>query len=160
MRRRRHPAEPGDRIGAYVAAVRRIFRTTDDRRRAHTLAAPVLVDLACDPVAFRELLEQHLRTPSSLDHRHYPVISFLADSNPDFELVANCWIPLPDGGTSTTTKAIHHHGELLLTTAAGFGPGYEHWTFTPPELVDPERWRFSMRLAGREAHGPEHIEFV
>ena len=80
--------------------------------------------------------------------------------NPYFELVVNCWIPLPDRRTDLSTKAIHHHGKLLLSTATIFGPGYEHWTFSPPEPVSAKQDYWKMRLLERAPHPLHHVAFV
>ena len=49
---------------------------------------------------------------------------------------------------------------MLLTTVTAFGPGYEHWTFSRPELVDRERELFSTKILSREQHGPKQPAFV
>jgi hypothetical protein len=49
---------------------------------------------------------------------------------------------------------------MLLTTVTAFGPGYEHWTFSSPLLVDRERELFSMNLLAREPHPIGHGAFV
>jgi hypothetical protein len=106
------------------------------------------------------ILEHHLSRPSHFEKRHYPVIALPIVLNPYFELVVNCWIPLPDRRTDLSTKAIHHHGKLLLSTATIFGPGYEHWTFSPPEPQDASQRLWRMHLLERAPHPLHHVAFV
>ena len=87
-------------------------------------------------------------------------MAFAVESNPSFEVVVNCWIPLPDRATDISTKSIHHHGPMLLTTATAFGPGYEHWMLRRPELVDATRDLFRMQLLERGRHALHEVAFV
>ncbi|HVS29612.1 MAG TPA: hypothetical protein VHE14_08660, partial [Solirubrobacteraceae bacterium] len=75
-------------------------------------------------------------------------------------LVANAWIPLPDRRTDLSTKSIHHHGELLLTTATAFGPGYEHWMLALPQTLDPDRHLHRMELIAHGRHALHEVTFV
>ena len=120
-------------IDEAVAELRSVFRSVRDKEEAHARIAPAMERISRDPQFITDLLELHLRRPGSLDRKHYPTVTIEVDLNPWFGVMANCWIPLPGGRTNLSTKAIHHHGELLLTTATLFGPGYEHWTFTTPQ---------------------------
>jgi hypothetical protein len=81
-------------------------------------------------------------------------------TNPSFGLVANCWIPLPDRATNISTKAIHHHGDMLLSTATIFGPGYEHWMFTLPKPVARGSDLHAMELLEAAPHVLHHVSFV
>src|SRR5437868_3943491 len=115
-------------VDQYVAELTRLFASAPDKHSAHDRSTSVLQAMADSPTALTEILRRHLADPGSL-RGHYPVVSMVAASTPDFELVANFWLPLPDASVDVTTKAIHHHGPMLLTTVTAFGPGYEHWTF-------------------------------
>ena len=97
------------------------------------------------------VLEKHLHTPGSLNTRHYPVVGIDIELNHLFGLVANCWIPLPNRATDVSTKAIHHHGEMLLSTVTAFGPGYEHWTFEKPVMVDAARTYRESHRSGSQS---------
>ena len=154
---RRRPLGPG---GGRIHELRRIFCGCPDRRSAHERSVEVLRDLAGDPAVLTAALEALIRRPRSLSTGHYPVISLPIVSNPYFDLVFNCWLPLPDGSTDVSTKAIHHHGSMLLTTVTAFGSGYEHWTFGCPEMVDPERELFRTSLIERGQHPLQHVAFV
>lgn len=147
-------------LARYIDALTEIFRHSRNKHEAHFRSQEVLKELASDPSVLAAVFEQHLIRPGVLNTRHYPVIGIEIELNPHYGLVANCWIPLPDGRTDVSTKAIHHHGEMLLTTVTAFGPGYEHWTFSHPERVDPERDLFTMEVLEREPHPRGHAAFV
>ena len=115
-----------------VAQLSAIFRRSASKGEAHEQSRPLLADLSREPRFLPAMLEHHLRKPGVLNSRNFPTVGLELSSNPYFELVANCWIPLPSRETHLPTKTIHHHGPLLLTTVTVFGPGYEHWTFTRP----------------------------
>jgi hypothetical protein len=152
---------PGLRAVADVSAeLLRVFRAEPDKHAAHRRAAPVMEQVSRDAGFITGALETHIAQPGALDARNYPVVSLKPASNPYFELAVNCWIPLPTADSHVTTKAIHHHGTLLLSTATIFGPGYEHWLFEPPVLVDAATDLFAMRLIERAPHPLHHVEFV
>jgi hypothetical protein len=115
-----------------VEALKGVFRKATHKRAAHYTARPILEQASRDLRFFSEALAAHLSGPEQFNRLNYPVISVPVTYNPYFELVVNCWIPLPTAETDVTTKAIHHHGDMLLSTATIFGPGYEHWMFTRP----------------------------
>ncbi len=144
----------------YVDALSRVFATTSDKHLAHERSESILQAMAADPVALKEAFRKHLLRDDGLSRCHYPVVSVMVASTADFELVINCWIPHPNGSSDVSTKAIHHHGTMLLTTVTAFGPGYEHWTFTEPKLVDPQRDLFDMRAIEHGPHKLGHSAFV
>src|SRR2546430_12899519 len=49
---------------------------------------------------------------------------------------------------------------MLLSTVTAFGPGYEHWTFTRPEVLDADAEVFEMKLIERAPHPLHHVAFV
>lgn len=144
----------------YIDELRRVFVAAPDKHTAHDRARVVLAEMAGDPAVVTDALRRRVRARDGLCRGHYPVIALEVESNPDFELVLNCWLPLPGGDTDLSTKAIHHHGTMLLTTTTAFGPGYEHWLFSTPEVVDAERSLYSMRLLDRSPHPLHHQAFV
>lgn len=144
----------------YTQELERIFSATADKREAHDRARGVLADMAGDREVVTDALRRRIRSSGGLCRSHYPVVSLDVVSTPNVDIVLNCWIPLADRATDVTTKAIHHHGPLLLTTTTAFGPGYDHWLFTPPELIDPERERFTMDVIERGPHPLHHQAFV
>src|SRR2546425_13128142 len=100
----------------YIRALRGAFADGKDKYAAHARARLVLQDMAASSMGLTAALERHVSTPGALNTQHYPVVSLEIETNPHFGLVANCWIPLPNGETNMSTKAIHHHGQMLLTT--------------------------------------------
>jgi hypothetical protein len=144
----------------YTAALGEIFRHSRDKHEANYRSRPVLEEMAGEAAFFTEALERHITSPGSLNTMHYPVVGLNIELNAHFGLVANCWIPLPGREAHISTKAIHHHGDMLLSTATAFGPGYEHWTFTRPVVVDEARELYEMKLIERAPHPSGHVAFV
>ncbi len=147
-------------LDGYTRRLTEIFHRAPNKHEAHFRSREVLKEMAASGSALTAILERHLDRPENLNTRHYPVIGVDVELNADYGLVANCWIPLPGRRTDVTTKAIHHHGEMLLTTVTAFGPGYEHLTFSRPELVNPDGELFTMRALARETHSQGHAAFV
>ncbi len=143
-----------------IGRLKAIFKTSKDKHEAHEKSRGVLAEMAGDPAVLSAILKAHIDTPGTFNTRHYPVVGINVALNPDFNVAANCWIPLPGGETGVSTKAIHHHGDLLLTTVTAFGPGYEHWTFHRPEVIDEARELYALRLIERAAHPLHHVAFV
>jgi len=144
----------------YIDSLKKIFAEAPNKHEANYRSQPVLEEMSNDPTFFTSILEKHLRTAGSLNTRHYPVVGIDIELNHLFGLVANCWIPLPDRATNISTKAIHHHGDMLLSTVTAFGPGYEHWTFKKPELLDADSESYSLRLIDHAPHPLNHVAFV
>jgi hypothetical protein len=149
-----------DPLGRYVSTLTAVFKRVRDKREAHRQSRPILGEMSTDAAVVTAILRRHLQRPGTLAWKHYPVLGIAVEHNPYYTLVANCWIPLPGRETDVSTKTIHHHGNMLLTTATSFGPGYEHWTFTRPEVVDPDTELYAMRLIERASHSRSHIAFV
>ncbi len=147
-------------MNQYLDALKKIFTSSRDKHEANYRSRSVLEDMSGDPEFFTAALAKHLQAPDSLNTRHYPVVGIDIELNHLFGLVANCWIPLPDRATNISTKAIHHHGEMLLSTVTAFGPGYEHWTFKKPELVDADTEKYSLAIIERAPHPLHHVAFV
>jgi len=137
-----------------------VFRTSADKYEANRRAKPILEQMSRDPGLLTAVLDRYLRTPGALDKRNYPVVGIEIALNPWFGLVANCWIPLPGRETHIATKAIHHHGPMLLSTVTAFGPGYEHWMFTTPKVVDESSGIYAMEILEAAPHPRHHVSFV
>jgi hypothetical protein len=144
----------------YIDSLKQIFSSAPNKHEANFRSQAVLEDLSNDPAFFTSVLEKHLQAPDSLNTKHYPVVGIDIELNHLFGLVANCWIPLPDRATDVSTKAIHHHGDMLLSTVTGFGPGYEHWTFKTPVVVDAATESYSLSVIDRAPHPLHHVAFV
>jgi hypothetical protein len=146
-----------------IAELRSVFEAAPSKHAAHAECGDRLVRLAADPAFLHDVLAAALRDPGKVNSPSYPVLAFDVESNPYFEIVVHAWIPLPDGRTDLSTKAIHHHGELLLSTVTMFGPGYEHWRFTPPEpdpASGPGEHRYSLGLVETGQHALHDLVFV
>jgi hypothetical protein len=150
---------PAD-LASSIAALRSTFASFSDKYEAHRRASRILQDMAAAPAILTSVLERHLARPDALSRGNYPVVSLHIDANAHFELVANCWIALPNGETNLSTKAIHHHGDMILTTVTALGPGYEHWQFSAPEPAGEANELFAMRLLERAPHPLGHSAFV
>ncbi len=144
----------------YIDALTHVFATAPNKHEANYRSKPVLEEMSHDPGFFTAVLEKHLATPEALNTKHYPVVGIEIELNHLFGLVANCWIPLPDRATNISTKAIHHHGDMLLSTVTAFGPGYEHWTFKKPELLNEQTESYALKLIEHEPHPLNHVAFV
>jgi hypothetical protein len=138
----------------------RIFKRASSKHEAHQQSRQVLLDMAYDPACLRSALAAEIGRPGGLNTRHFPSLALPIANNVHFNLVANCFLPLPSGATNITTNSVHHHGHLLLTTVTAFGPGYEHWRFTTPRRIDGDQDLFSIALIDRERHGSGHAAFV
>lgn len=143
-----------------------VFKSASTKHAAHEAAAPIMEQLTREPAFLTALIAKYLGTKGSLDRGNYPVVGMEVASNPWFGLVANCWIPLPGRETHISTKCIHHHGNMLLTTATLFGPGYEHWLFSKPEATagpeatDAVQGRYKMNVVDVAPHPQGHVSFV
>lgn len=149
-----------DRIREAVAELKGVFQAAPTMHEAHKTAAPMMEQLTREPAFLTAVLEKYVSNPRSLDRRNYPVVALDIALTPWFSLVANCWIPLPGRETHISTKAIHHHGNLLLTTATLFGPGYEHWMFSKPDQLDAAGGKYRMDLLEVAPHPQHHVSFV
>ena len=147
-------------ISTSIQKLTEVFHSADSKHDAHASSREILAEMARDPAFLTETLRGHVGQSANLNRRHFPVMAFAVESNPEFEVVVNCWIPLPNRATNISTKSIHHHGPMLLTTATAFGPGYEHWMLRRPELVDAGHDLFRMELLQRGRHALHEVAFV
>lgn len=144
----------------YLKELRSIFSSAPNKHEANYRSDQLLKEMSGDAAFFTEALQNHLKKKGSLNTLHYPVVGLDIELNEDFGLVANCWIPLPDRSADVSTKAIHHHGDMLLTTVTAFGPGYEHWTFDTPAVVDVDKEIYELKVLDQSAHPLHHVAFV
>lgn len=124
-----------DIVAEYQSEFEKAF-TTGNYRQAHKDLQIVLEKMVADNVILFEVISRSLQDPSFLKSvRINPVIAIPMMQTADFTLVANCWIPRPDGNTEISHQSIHHHGNLILTSASAFGEGYESILFKklPPD---------------------------
>jgi hypothetical protein len=149
-----------EHVDKYLSELRRVFSRSGDKHEANFRSRELLVEMSGDKVFFSDVLRRHLRKRDSLNTRHYPVVGLDIELNEYFGLVANCWIPLPGRESNIASKSIHHHGSMLLTTVTAFGPGYEHWMFETPSVVDAESEIYELKLLERSPHPLHHVAFV
>jgi hypothetical protein len=147
-------------LAGYVRELGHVFGRDLTKREAHARSAAILADMAADKSVLGRVLAEHFASPSALNALHFPTLTIPIARTADFELAANCFFPSPRGETDVTTGAIHHHGPRLLTTATVFGPGYEHWRFQKPELVDARADLLSIGLLDRKALTFGSVAFV
>lgn len=137
-----------------------VFRDSRNKHEAHVRARPILEGATRSNRFLSCVLERYLADPESLNRKNYPVVGITAELNPFFSLVVNGWIPLPSRSTDVSTKMIHHHGDMLLSTATLFGPGYEHWLFSKIRPHDEARDLYAMDVVEAAAHPCHHVAFV
>ena len=144
----------------YLERLRTIFKQPD-LYQAHRDAAPVLVEASKDQEFLHWVLKKNLSDPAYLNKtRHYPTISFPIEENETFTMVANTFLPLPNGDTEQSFQSIHHHGKLLLSTVSAFGPGYESMIFKGGYSVDETSGLTNMQLERLYQNQSNNIEFV
>ncbi len=130
----------------YIAELRSLF-SRPDLYEAHDECVPLMDAMARDGTFFSGVIRQCLSDPDYLDRiRHYPTLAFPIEENEDFTLVANVFLPLPDGDRDLSFQSIHHHGQLLLTTISAFGAGYESAIFKPGYSIDTETGLTDMEM--------------
>ena len=130
----------------YVEELRSIF-SQPDLYEAHEKCVPVMDAMARDRDFFPGVIRGCLSDPQYLDQvRHYPTLAFPIEENEDFTLVANVFLPLPDGNRDLSFQSIHHHGQLILTTVSAFGAGYESIVFKPGYSIDTETGLTDMQM--------------
>lgn len=110
----------------YIEVLKNHFKSESDYYVAHKNVAPILKEMAMDKSILHEVIYNNMMNEDYVKKlRHYPTIAFDIYSDPNFTLVANCFLPLPTRSVDKTFQSIHHHGNLLLTTQSAFGSGYE-----------------------------------
>lgn len=120
------------KIPALETAQKRLERifANPDFRRAHREAVPVLQELGSEYGLLPALVRGYVLSGNFAEEtRINPVVAIPMLESTHFHLVANIWIPRADGRTDISHQSIHHHGNLLLTSLAAFGPGYESFVF-------------------------------
>jgi hypothetical protein len=133
----------------------------NDFRRAHELSRAVLESLSRDDESVRHVFRACVATPGFLaSARINPVIALPVFETARYTLVANCWFPHPTRGTEVSHQSIHHHGNLLLSTVAAHGPGYESFLFERDYEIGDTRRVKDLRLKARWRNARGQYEFV
>ena len=132
-----------------------------DLYKAHEDCVPTMSAMAEDSAFFCDVIRQCLSDPDYLERvRHYPTLAFPIEENEDFTLVANVFLPLPDGNRDLSFQSIHHHGTLLLTTISAFGAGYESIIFRPGYSIDQETGLTDMEIDRLYQNDLHNVAFV
>ncbi len=137
------------------------FEGNADRRAAHRAAQRIMSRVVTEKKFRDALITQCLNSPTfMLQKRINPVIALPVFENQHFTLVANVWFPLPNESTEETHQSIHHHGNLLLSSVAGFGSGYESILFERNFEMDSKTRVTQMRIAKIYENPMGNVEFV
>lgn len=114
----------------YIQKISDIFKNTPDRYAAHKAIQPIMAEMVQNREVLYDIIRKNLSDKSFIYKiRHYPTLSMHIYKDENIDMNAHIFMPLPDGNTDITFQSIHHHGNLLLTTAAAFGVGYESILF-------------------------------
>lgn len=144
-------------LAIYKARLDAVF-SVENFRDSHIAARSILGDMAASDETLFSIISQNINDPEFMQSKRInPVLALPIFETSAYTLVANCWIPRPDGDTSISHQSIHHHGNLLLTSVAAFGPGYESFLFKKGYSVGE-----TVDLCLEEAfqHTRGNIEFV
>lgn len=133
----------------------------NDFRSAHAAAREVLEAVVADEESMRNAFRVCVAERGFLESaRINPVLALPLFETPRFTLVANCWFPHPLRGSEISHQSIHHHGNLLLSTIAAFGEGYESVLFEPGFSIDETRRVHNLRVKERYRNSRGRYEFV
>ncbi len=144
----------------HVEELRSIF-SRPDLYEAHEECMPVMGAMARDRAFFLGVIRKCLSDADYLAQvRHYPTLAFPIEENEDFTLVANVFLPLPDGNRDLSFQSIHHHGQLLLTTISAFGAGYESIIFRPGYAIDLETGLTDMQMDRLYPNDLHNLAFI
>ncbi|MGV3631017.1 MAG: hypothetical protein ACO1O6_07415 [Bacteroidota bacterium] len=145
----------------YISELRTIFSENQDRYKAHELSRPILLELARDKRFFRQIIEKNISFPDfGSQKRITPVVALDIEVNDMFSFIAHCWLPQPDSDTEMSNQSIHHHGDLLLTSVASLGPGYDSILFKKGFSFDKESTLASMEIEKVYKNPYMNIEFI
>src|SRR5438309_350173 len=133
-------------LNKYIIELRDIFKSSEPYD-AHKKAARIMLSMAKDKSVLFEIIKKNLANKEYLAKKHdFPVIAFPIEINENFDLIAHCWLPLPDRSTETSHQSIHHHGHLLLTSVSAFGTGYESFIFKPNFELNRKTGEAKMKI--------------
>ena len=145
----------------HISELKKIFSENQDRYKAHELSRPILLELASDQRYFRQIIEKNLGFPEFGNQKRItPVVALDIEVNDMFSFLAHCWLPQPDRDTEMSNQSIHHHGDLLLTSVASLGPGYDSILFKKGFSFDKESLLASMEIEKVYKNPYMNIEFI
>ena len=130
-----------------------------DFYQSHLKANGTLLEMASNDETLFEILAKNIGSKKFLSSlRINPVIALPMIEESNYTLVANCWIPRPDGNIELSHQSIHHHGNLLLSSVGAFGSGYESMLFEKIKASDNPDVKIKLSKIYSNPRG--HIEFV
>lgn len=147
-------------VASLKAQLDPLFRSHEPRE-AHALAKSIFKNHKNNRKLLEDIILQNAETPGFFaQNRINPVVMLRIIDTPVYNLIGHAWIPLPHGNIDQTHQSIHHHGNLLLTSLAAYGPGYESILFKFGYVVNPETLEANLRADKfyRNPHG--NVEFV
>ena len=146
----------------YIKEIIFVFsKHNNNRYECHKLAAEILKRAAADTFFLFEVIRHNLSDPEFLKKkRHYSTLALPIITTPDFNMVINIFPPLPDRRTDISFQSIHQHGNLLLTTAAVFGPGYESIVYKKNYTIDPATFITKMEKEKIYTFKSGKVEFI
>ncbi|MCS7078307.1 MAG: hypothetical protein NZ455_16460 [Bacteroidia bacterium] len=150
-----------DTANKYIQQIKDIFEQEKDRYAAHKTIQPIMAKLTQDKQFLHDIIKKSLSDPEFIAKvRHYPTLSMYIYKDKNIDMNAHIFMPLPDQNTDITFQSIHHHGNLLLTTAAAFGPGYESILFKKGFTLDMDTQIATMQVEKIYQFRQGEVEFV
>ena len=146
----------------YIKEITSVFQIhNNDRYECHKIAKDILKRAAADKEFLFEIIRYNLSDPEFVQKkRHYSTLSLPIINTPDFNMVINVFPPLPDRRTDISFQSIHQHGNLLLTTASVFGPGYESIVYKKNYGIDPATFITKMEKEKIYTFKSGEVEFI
>lgn len=148
-------------LDEYTSELKKIFSENEDRYKAHQLSREILLELAKDKGYFTQIIEKNLSNPEFGNQKRItPVVALDIEVNDMFSLIAHCWLPQPDLDTEMSNQSVHHHGDLLLTSVASMGPGYESILFKKGFSFNKDTLEAKMEIDKIYKNPYMNIEFI
>lgn len=145
----------------YIQKIADIFKNTQDRYAAHKAIKPIMAEMINNREVLYDIMRKNLSDDTFIHKvRHYPTLSMPIYKDENIDMNAHIFMPLPDANTDITFQSIHHHGNLLLTTAAAFGVGYESILFKKGFLLDKNTQIARMEIEKIYQFQQGSVEFV
>lgn len=145
----------------YIEKIANIFKTIHDRYAAHKAIQPIMAEMVNHREVLYDIMRKNLSDDTFIHKvRHYPTLSMHIYKDENIDMNAHIFMPLPDGNTDITFQSIHHHGNLLLTTGAAFGIGYESILFKKNFILDTQTQIAQMEIEKIYQFEQGNVEFV
>lgn len=145
----------------YIKPIADIFQTHQDRYAAHKAIQPIMAEMTQNREVLYDIIRKNLSEDSFIHKiRHYPTLSMHIYHDENIDMNAHIFMPLPDKNTDITFQSIHHHGNLLLTTAAAFGEGYESVLFKKGFVLDSATQIAQMEIEKIYQFHQGNVDFV